>query len=159
MAKVNEVIDLKLGQKSLIGVEKSDFSRLQDPSGNPVYQQGVTSVCVTSRGFLEAEPVIAGAGGGGTLPHRGSFAPPSGFCSFVPPPPSTSSFSPPSSLLLSFELCSVTPHLSLLYQVARTPNCHKILELQLFDSEGSLKVLERCCEIRKDRMKVKRTPW
>lgn len=107
---------LKLGQKSLIGVEKSDFSRLQDPSGNPVYQQGVTSVCVTSRGFLEAEPVIAGAGGGGTLPHRGSFAPPSGFCSFVPPPPSTSSFSPPSSLLLSFELCSVTPHLSLLYQ-------------------------------------------
>ncbi|CAD1478752.1 unnamed protein product, partial [Heterotrigona itama] len=55
----------------------------QGPSSNPMYQQGVTSVCVTSCGFLEAEPVIGEAGGGGfTLPHRGSLAPPSGFCSF-----------------------------------------------------------------------------
>ncbi|XP_076477321.1 uncharacterized protein LOC117159981 [Bombus vancouverensis nearcticus] len=34
-----------------------------------------------------------------------------------------------------------------------------ILLLLLYDTEGNFDVLEGCCEIRKDGMKVKRTPW
>lgn len=59
---------------------------------HPIKQrQGVTSVCVTSSSFLEAEPLVGEAGRGVELsPHHASFAPPPRFCSFAPPPLSTS---------------------------------------------------------------------
>lgn len=59
---------------------------------HPIKQrQGVTSVCVTSLGFLEAEPLVGEAGRGvETLPHHAPLAPPPRFCSFAPLPLSTS---------------------------------------------------------------------
>lgn len=61
-------------------------------------EQGVTSVCVTSLGFLEAGPLVGEAGGGvelsrimHRLPHPRDFAS-SRLCHF-PPPPSLVPFS------------------------------------------------------------------